>query len=274
MRYAILSDIHGNLPALEAVLADLSSQAVDALFFLGDAIGYGPDGNPVLRLLRKHVSHLLCRINGKESEHQIWLVGNHEEGLLGRSARSNFNDDALITLDKTNTELEHDLRQHLQHLPNRIELILDHHIHATLVHAAPSKPVWGYIHNENQAAEEGRHFDTQICIVGHTHYPRIFRQTNGHIGSHRMWEQTDAWEGEYSFGYERLILNPGSVGQPRDGDPRAAYAILDTHQRTFTVRRVTYDIPTTQTRIRAWVGQQLANLDNDDGLAGRLRLGI
>jgi predicted phosphodiesterase len=276
MRYAILSDIHGNLPALDAVLADLASQGADELIYLGDAVGYGPDSNAVIALLRKRVSHLHCRIDGHAVERQIWLPGNHEWRLLGRAERIAFNDEALVTLDRTSADLHQDSRALLADLPTKIEITLDGAIHATLVHAAPSEPVGirNYIDHEIHAADEAKLFHGQICLVGHTHYPRIFRETNGHIGQHRVWEKIDAWEGVYSFAHERLILNPGSVGQPRDGDPRAAYALLDTTAHSFTVRRVTYDIGAAQARMRAWLGNTFSNLDAPEGLAGRLALGI
>jgi len=276
MRYAILSDAHGNLPALEAVLADLAHQNADKMFYLGDAVGYGPEANAVIARLRERVSHIACRIAGHAVERQIWLPGNHEWGLLGRADRSDFRTDALVTLDRTSAVLHQETRAFLADLPTAIELVLDTEIHATLVHAAPSEPVGirGYIDNTIIAADEAQRFHGQICFVGHTHYPCIFRETNRTIGQHRLWKKTDATEGVFSFAHERLILNPGSVGQPRDGDPRAAYALLDTTRRSFTVRRVTYDIRTTQARIRDWVGDVLNNLDARDGLAGRLDHGM
>ncbi|MEI7768345.1 MAG: metallophosphoesterase family protein [Chloroflexales bacterium] len=283
MRYAILSDIHANVLALEAVLADISAQAVDGLLYLGDAIGYGPQAAETITLLRTHVSSLPCRVDGIAATRPIWVPGNHEWGLLNRTANMrDFYEDALVVLLRTRNELSAADLDLLALLPQRIEITLDN-ISAVLVHSSGSDPVGThqYITNEVIAADEIDLLGGQINFVGHTHVPSVFYESNNYSGKRRIWQReqmiTEDDEAETIFVLDmnsRAILNPGSVGQPRDGDRRASYAIFDGEVGSFTVRRVDYDIAEAQARIQKWLGDAISNLDSEEGLAGRLALGL
>ncbi len=282
MRYAILSDIHANLPALEAVLNDLETQAVTALIYLGDAVGYYADTAAVLDVLRQRVTRCACQVDGVSTEAALWVAGNHEWGVLQRIEQRRFSAGALPALQRTQADLTPDDRDLLARLPERIELDLDDGLSATLCHATPTDPVGiaGYIENSEDARDAGQHFTTKLCLVGHTHYPRICYEEQPGMGGLCRWDVIDVFEamlpgGQYQIGPERLILNPGSVGQPRDGDPRAAYAILDTTERTFSVRRIDYDIARTQARLHTWLADTAPDLlDGPGGLAERLKRGI
>ena len=284
MRYAILSDIHANLSALRAVLDDLAAQSIDLAICLGDAIGYYADGAAVIALLRDLLTPRSCTADGKPATVPLWVAGNHEWGLLKRIDAYQFSLAARTALTHTQADLPAAATHFLASLPQRIEIDLGDGLAATLVHAAPSDPVGttgaGYIENSEDAQDAAHAFQTQICLVGHTHYPRICREIRHPESERLIWITTDVFEevlpgGSCLFGGERMILNPGSVGQPRDGDPRASYAILDTAARSFAVRRVAYDIPAAQARARSWLTRAPADLLNGHGgLAERLARGI
>jgi diadenosine tetraphosphatase ApaH/serine/threonine PP2A family protein phosphatase len=284
MRYAILSDVHANLPALRAVLDDLATQVVAAAIYLGDAVGYYADSAAVIALLRDLVAPQPCLSDGEQTVAPPWVAGNHEWGVSGRLAAYHFSPAALATLTRTRAGLDGELHAFLKGLPQRIELELDEGLAATIVHASPLDPVGatgaGYIDNGEDARDAAHAFSTPICLVGHTHYPRVCYESRARSYGHSSWESVEMFEealpgGCYQLGAGRVILNPGSVGQPRDGDPRASYAILDTIARTFSVRRIPYDIGATQARVRDWLHDASAALiDGQGGLAERLNRGI
>lgn len=282
MRYAVLSDIHANLPAFEAVLEDIAAQQIERSLYLGDAVGYYADSAAVIDQLEKLLVPMLCSSDGQLVEVRPWVAGNHEWGLLGRIEAYQFSPVASLTLQQVRSELSGEKLALLAALPQRIEIDLGHGIQATIVHAAPNDPIGvsAYLENGEDAALAAQDFVTPICLVGHTHYPRILYESAMVMYGHTQWNVIDVFEemlpgGCYQFGSERLIFNPGSVGQPRDGDSRASYAILDTVARTFTVRRVEYDIPTAQRRVRDWLPTASGELlDGKGGLAERLEHGI
>jgi predicted phosphodiesterase len=284
MRYAIISDIHANLPALRAVLDDLATQSIDATICLGDTIGYYADGAAVIALLRDLVAARNCSADGRTATLPLWVAGNHEWGLLNRIEAYQFSAAARTALTRTRADLPAATMRFLAGLPQRIEVDLGDDLAATIVHAAPSDPVGatgaGYIENSEDAQDAAQAFHGQICLVGHTHYPRICREIRHGESGRLSWATTDVFEdvlpgGCCEFGAERLILNPGSVGQPRDGDPRASYAILDSTARSFAVRRVAYDIEAAQSRVRSWLKRAPTELLNGHGgLAERLVRGI
>jgi predicted phosphodiesterase len=284
MRYAILSDIHANLPALRAVLDDLAAQSIDATICLGDTVGYYADGAAVIELLRDLVAPRDCTADGRPTAAPLWVAGNHEWGLLKRIEDYQFSPAARTALARARADTPAAAKTFLAGLPQRIEVELGDGLTATLVHAAPTDPVGAggasYIENSEDAQDAAEAFGSQICLLGHTHYPRICREIEHGGSGWPAWDTKEVFEdvlpgGSCQFGAERLILNPGSVGQPRDGDPRASYAILDTRARSFSVRRVPYDIPAAQARLHAWLRPAAAGRLNDhDGLAERLRLGI
>lgn len=225
MLILVISDIHANLAAFEAVLADADGQW-DTIWCLGDIIGYGPNPNECIDLLQQY-------------DH-ISLSGNHDWAVLGKLDISSFNDEAQTAVRWTQSVLRDDVRTYMESLPTTL-------LKApfTLVHASPRQPVWEYVLDAYTAAANFSYFDTPYCLVGHTHVPGAFEQENNRIVI-RHPEYNDA----RTLPDSRSIINPGSVGQPRDSDPRAAYALLDLAARTWEYRRVDYSFEQTQEQMR------------------------
>lgn len=228
MRYLVISDIHANRPALETVLKDAGS--FDMIWCLGDLVGYGPDPNE-------------CVERVQEFEH-ICLAGNHDWAALGRLNLDDFNLDARIASAWTQEELSPATREYLEGLPTRVEQ--DDFV---LVHGSPREPVWEYLLDAGLAMINFRYFSMRFCLVGHTHIPIAFALNEAIDRCYTLvpsYSEPIPLSGAY-----RMILNPGSVGQPRDGDPRASYAILDTDAGIWELRRVVYPVEITQERMRA-----------------------
>jgi len=225
VRVGVVSDIHSNLAALEAVLADMGS--VDALWCLGDVVGYGPDPNACLARLKELGT--TC------------IVGNHDWAVLGHAALDDFNTDAALAALWTRERLEPELRAWLDGCPQvqRLDPI-------TLAHGSPRDPIWEYVLSEGVARVSLDCFETLVCLIGHTHVPSSFvQQPDGSV------EAEYRSEGEVIvLGEQRLLANPGSVGQPRDQDPRAAYLIYDGDAGTLTWRRTPYPVEATQEKMR------------------------
>lgn len=229
MRYLILSDIHANLLALRTVIQDAGD--FDAIWCLGDIVGYGPDPNDCVSLLREH--ELVC------------LAGNHDWAALNKLDLATFNADARMAATWTQRMLTQETRDFLLSLPSYLVKGA-----FTLAHGSPRQPVWEYILDSVIACANFAHFDTKYCLVGHTHTPVIFElEEEGSCTAHAP-QIGEAIPLGLTLGYPRLIINPGSVGQPRDSDPRAAYAMLDTEAMTWEHRRVAYPIEETQSRMR------------------------
>jgi diadenosine tetraphosphatase ApaH/serine/threonine PP2A family protein phosphatase len=228
MRILILSDIHANLPAFQAVLADATGQW-DTIWFLGDLVGYGPNPNECVSLL--------C-----EYEH-LSLAGNHDWAVLQKIEIEEFNRDAQRAIKWTARNLTPGSVAYLNALP-----ALTEKESFTLAHGSPRSPIWEYITDLETAFENFNHFATPYCLVGHTHVPMLIwlDEAGGQIGGY-----VPAHGEKVPLERQRLILNPGSVGQPRDGDPRAAYALLDTDQMLWEYRRASYDIAEVQTQMRS-----------------------
>lgn len=229
MRYLVLSDIHANQAAFEAVLKDAAP--FDMIWCLGDLVGYGPNPNE-------------CVARMQEFEH-VAVAGNHDWACLGRLNLNDFNIEARMANSWTREQLTKANREYLKALPTRVER--DDY---TLTHGSPREPIWEYILDVEQAAVNFNYFDTSICLVGHTHIPVAFVFDQS---SERHYVLTPPYSEPLSIDTDatRLILNPGSVGQPRDGDPRASYAILDTESATWELKRVLYPVQITQERMRA-----------------------
>ena len=225
MRYLVISDIHANLTAFESVLSDASGQW-DMIWCLGDVVGYGPDPNECVTLLRQH-KHL-C------------LSGNHDWAVLGRLDLENFNDDARKAINWARDVITEESRSYLEQLPSSVE-----EDDFTLAHGSPRQPVWEYILDSPTAAENFGYFLTPYCLVGHTHTPVVFEQ----ISQNEVAPHLPVYGQPLPLDGPRMIINPGSVGQPRDYDPRAAYALLDTDEMTFEHRRVRYSVSRTQNRM-------------------------
>lgn len=226
MRILIISDIHANLTALEAVLEDVEEEFV-ATWCLGDLVGYGPDPNECIRRVRE-LPELTC------------LIGNHDQAALGKIPLERFNQDARAAASWTQGALTDESESYLLSLPSRIELAEDF----TLAHGSPRQPVWEYVLDLPTAEANLEAFQTAYCLVGHTHIPLIFSKPEG--GNLRPVQVR--WGDAFELS-PRMIINPGSVGQPRDMDPRAAYAVLDTEALTWTAHRVSYDVEAVQERM-------------------------
>jgi len=227
VRYLVISDIHANRTALESVLRD--APPFDMIWCLGDLVGYGPDPNE-------------CVARIQDFEH-ICVAGNHDWAALGLLTLDDFNTEARIAHLWTREELTPVSQEYLQGLPVRLE-----QGDFTLVHGSPREPIWEYLLDLGVAIVNFSHFSTPFCLVGHTHLPLIFVLEEGGGRPHAMIPEIGT---PISLRGYRMILNPGSVGQPRDGDPRASYAILDTEAMTWELRRVPYPIEITQERMRA-----------------------
>lgn len=227
MRYLVISDIHANLFALQAVLKDAEGK-YDRVWFLGDIMGYGPHPNECIDLL----ASLNC----------LSIAGNHDWATLGKLGAHHFNPEAHHVLLWTRTVLSNSSTQFLQSL--EISAVVEEHF--TLVHGSPRHPIWEYVLHPSVAAANLDHFATRYCLLGHTHNPVVYQETHG--GRRRACREIKPQEnlGPQPLPNPRLIINPGSVGQPRDGDPRASYAILDPDSRTFDYHRVPYPVIRTQ----------------------------
>lgn len=218
MRIGLISDIHGNLPALETVLGALRDANVDTMFCLGDTVGYGPYPNECLALVREHCT--------------VVLKGNHDSGLIGETSVEDFNQYGLKALLWSQARVTEEYKEYLRGLPF---LIVKEDV--TLAHASPLRPgEWSYILTLRSARINFSSFSTTICFIGHTHVPVIINE--------------DLSVGEFKKG-SRCLINIGSVGQPRDGNPNAAYGIYDTESTEFVLYRMPYDIQKTADAIIA-----------------------
>jgi diadenosine tetraphosphatase ApaH/serine/threonine PP2A family protein phosphatase len=226
VRYAVLSDIHGNLEALRAVLADAADLADDVLC-LGDVVGYGADPTACVDLIGARARAV--------------VAGNHEHAVTGVLEMSWFNRHARAAAEWTRTQLDGDCAAYLTALPLTAELD-----DATLVHASPRQPdEWDYLVTEEDGLAAFGAFATRLCFVGHSHLPAMWS-----FGS----SGPDYERGDVDVTLDagrRYIVNVGSVGQPRDRDPRAAYVVWDLDARRVVVRRVAYDVAAARTKIEA-----------------------
>ena len=227
MRILIISDIHANLTALEAVIS--AAGDVDAVWCLGDLVGYGPDPNQCVERIR-HLPNLVC------------LIGNHDAAVVKSIDITSFNDEARLAVLWTQSVLSQSNLEYIQGL--KPEITMDS---VTLAHGSPRQPIWEYLLDTRTASKNFEFFDTPYCFVGHSHLPVIFQMQNGQKNA-KLFIPKQEFPLELA---PRAILNPGSVGQPRDHDPRAAYAIYDSDAQTWSYQRVPYDIPSVQTRMRA-----------------------
>lgn len=225
MRILIISDIHANLTALEAVLADAGT--FDATWCLGDLVGYGPDPNQCVERIRQ-LPKLVC------------IIGNHDAAALRHIDDETFNPEARNAIQWTRRMLSESTNGFLTSLPESAE-----RGNVTLTHGSPRHPVWEYLLDVRMATQSFKHFDTEFCLVGHTHLPVVFQLVEGADLAKLIIPEAN----RPMAMIPRSIFNPGSVGQPRDRDPRASYAILDQEAQTWTLRRVSYDISAVQKRM-------------------------
>ncbi|PID85168.1 MAG: phosphatase [Chloroflexi bacterium] len=228
MRVLVISDIHANLAAFEAVLEDAKGEW-DIIWCLGDLVGYGPDPNECVALLQEH-------------EH-ISLSGNHDWAALGKLDTESFNREAQIAIRWTQQAISQETYDYLAKLPPKMKKGP-----YSLFHASPRHPVWEYILDAYTAAINFDHFETSYCLVGHTHVPVIYAE----LDDNTVQIMPPEYGRPLQLDSTRVIINPGSVGQPRDSDPRAAYAFLEIEKRTFEHRRVEYPVSVTQDRMRQY----------------------
>ena len=237
MRLAVLSDIHANLAALDAVAAALPQ--VDQIWALGDIVGYGPQPNEVIQRLQE----LGVRA----------VTGNHDGAAIGTVDASWFNPDAAAAIRWTTSVLDANSRAYLAALP---QVRRDGEL--TAVHGSPREPIWEYITDPAIAAANLDAFETRQCLFGHTHLPVIYR-----ADGHQVTVVPATTSSPIALDARRAMINPGSVGQPRDGNPDASYLVLDTDAETADFHRVRYEIALTQRLMREvglprWLVERLA----------------
>jgi predicted phosphodiesterase len=226
MRSAIVADIHSNLAALTAVLDDIERRGgVEEVWCLGDIVGYGPDPHQCIELLRQH--------------NHVCVAGNHDWAAIGKIDTSTFNPDAAAASHWTVQQLSPEDVRYLESLALVIE-----RGDFTLVHGSPRDPIWEYLLSTSDARQNLANFETQVCFIGHSHVPLVFE-----CGRDACILSEFQPDGMLALARNRLIINPGGVGQPRDGDPRASYAIYDGDARLVTHYRVPYDIGAAQARM-------------------------
>jgi diadenosine tetraphosphatase ApaH/serine/threonine PP2A family protein phosphatase len=219
MRIALLSDVHGNLPAFEAVLADVESESVDEVWCLGDLVGYGADPDGCVALARER-----CDLS---------LAGNHDLVVTGDIPISDFSSSAATAARWTQETIGDEALAYLRGLKAE-----DPGREPALFHASPRDPVWEYVLSAWQADECLDEMEARVGAVGHSHVALWFlRDDSGNVTGDKAGA---GHELDLSSG--RWLVNPGGVGQPRDGDPRAAWLLLDTSTWMATWRRVEYPI--------------------------------
>jgi predicted phosphodiesterase len=230
MRYLILSDMHGNKQALDAVLEDAATLGYDAALVLGDLVGYGADPAAVIDATMA-------------LEPAAMIRGNHDKVCAGLEPATLFNDIARHSIEWTATILSPDHLRVLADLPMGPALVIEG---LEICHGTPFDEDY-YVFDPDDARRAIDASQGRICLYGHTHVPAIYA-----IGDIPKPRRADVADDEVELPSEgAVLLNAGSVGQPRDGDPRAAYGILDLDRNVIRMRRVTYDIAEAQKRIRA-----------------------
>jgi predicted phosphodiesterase len=240
MRYGVLSDIHSNVDALASVLRELDGLDIDTLVCLGDIVGYGPNPNEACDVLRQRG----C----------VAIAGNHDEAAVTTTDADSFNSLARKAIVWTRDQLSESNRQYLASLPREYRFDT-----FAIVHGAPGSP-FDYIQTVADAEAAFERVSAPLTFVGHTHVAEVYYQD----GSGRTYHQRLAAGGriEIADGY-RYIINPGSVGQPRDRNPQASFASFDDAARLVEIRRVTYDVMRVRERMQdadlpAQLGDRLA----------------
>lgn len=225
MRVAVISDVHANYRALEAVLDEIDGESVDELWCLGDTVGYGPLPNECCQEVERRA--------------RICLVGNHDLVVLGELSVGEFNHEAAAAAAWTAEVLSDESRRFLQQLePSASVAGVD------LFHASARDPVWEYVLTEESAHATFELSQAALILVGHSHVALALTLDTGLVAGGLAPAETEVQlDG-------RWLLNPGSVGQPRDGDPRAAWLLLDLTRRFATFRRVEYSVEATQSELR------------------------
>lgn len=220
MRLAIISDIHGNLPALEAVLAAIDDSDAEEVWCLGDVVGYGAQPDECARLVSER-----CALS---------LVGNHDLAVLGEIEVSAFSPSAADAVNWTRANAAPETLEFLRGLEPK-----DEGREVALYHASPRDPVWEYVLWLDQAAECIAAQSARVSLIGHSHVALFFVEPEGDTDARGAHAEAGT---RLEIGEQRWLINPGSVGQPRDGDPRAAWLELDTDAWSVAFRRTAYEI--------------------------------
>ncbi|HAT72424.1 MAG TPA: metallophosphoesterase [Elusimicrobia bacterium] len=244
MRYGVFSDVHGNYEALRAVLEFYRKNGVEDFICCGDIVGYGPQPLECAEALRALKSLAA-------------VMGNHDAALVGKMTMKWFNANATWALEFARTRLTGQALDFLARLPERVEKA-----DFTLVHGSPRKPLTEYLLSESQFADNAAVFSASPCFVGHSHMPLYFREGDKGVPRADFLRPVT----KVSLPAGPVLINPGSVGQPRDGDPRAACGIYDPEKRQFELYRVFYDVGATQ--------RLMAGLKMPSMLADRLSFGF
>ncbi|HEV8338973.1 MAG TPA: metallophosphoesterase family protein [bacterium] len=230
MRVAVLSDVHANLEALQVVVEDVARRECDRILCLGDFVGYGPNPNECVELLRPQVE-------GRS------VAGNHDWAAIGRLDITFFNPFAQEAIRWTQQALAPGTAEFLSALPT--EWTQSGPTPFLAVHGSPRDPIEEYVLDVATAEENFRHHPFAVCFHGHSHVPAVFADTEGVVEA-RPFHADDPLDLE---GATRYLINVGSVGQPRDGDPRAAYAVLDEEPAAVTLVRLPYNVARTQEKM-------------------------
>ncbi len=230
MRIAIISDIHGNYEALTAVLNDIYDKKVEKIVCLGDIVGYGPNPNECVQLIKEHA--------------QLTIMGNHDAAAFNPLMAKDFNENARYAIEWTASILNPSSKEYLSTL-SMMETIGD----ATFVHATPYDPyLWYYISSIEDARFNFNFFSTRFCFIGHTHIPGLIMYNS--IGNNIAIYKPSPFD--YSrYEKNRFIVNTGSVGQPRDRNSESSYVILNEEQSLVEFYRVPYDIKVYQDKMRS-----------------------
>lgn len=223
MRYAIISDIHGNYAALKEVVRDIKTRKIDHTISLGDVVGYGPQPHECIALLR--------------SNKIISVLGNHDAGVIGEANLWQWRREALITWSDARKKLTNEDITWLRRNP--YYFVTDDFM---CVHGTPKQPTVEYMHDKHIAYSNLNYMMRNICFVGHTHVPKVLMKANGQdtFINRPLYTLMNVSPSKMYF------INPGSVGQPRDLDSRASYIVYDTQLKTIILRRVAYNIQKTQ----------------------------
>ena len=233
MRIAIVSDVHANLAALESVFRHAEADGpIDGIWCLGDTVGYGPQPDECVARLRGAAATL--------------VAGNHDRAATGKMGVEDFNTDAAKAALWTRDHLAEDAADYLDSLPE----VARPSEELTLVHGTLRWPLWEYLYSYEAARAHLERQETPFSLVGHTHVPMLVAEGAEFEHGCEMYYLEDGQSVPLPDN-RKIVLNPGGVGQPRDGDPRAAYAVYDTDARTVTVHRVEYDIRATQALMEA-----------------------
>jgi predicted phosphodiesterase len=228
MKIALISDIHANIEALECVFDDIKTQKVDETLCLGDIVGYGANPNECIELVKENCA--------------LTLIGNHDAAAVGLLSTQHFNIHAKIAIEWTTGNLKKSAIDYLKTLP-----LKGNRNSKTIVHATPYEPnLWYYITSLEEAAFNFQFFETSFCFVGHTHIPIIIvleQEKEVYVHQGETLEYGDLVN-------VRFLINVGSVGQPRDRNPKSCYGIIDTDAKTFTYRRISYNVEKAQAKMR------------------------